>query len=64
MMVTVTKWLIIKHMTCVHDLHLKALSHSVAVSIQETGSQLTVNSPYIIVYNKVTVKNTDFQDQS
>ena len=55
MMVTVTKLLIIKHMTCVHDLHLKPISHSVAVSIQE------MNSQYIIVYNKVTVKNTDYQ---
>ena len=62
MMVTVTKWLIIKQMTCVHDLHLKALSHSVAVSIQETSSQLTDELP-IIAYNKVTVKNTDYQDQ-
>ena len=55
MMVTVTKWLIIKQMT-------QALSHSVAVSIQETGSQLTDELP-IIAYNKVTVKNTDYQDQ-
>ena len=33
MMVTVTKLLIIKHINCVHDLHLKPVSHSVAVSI-------------------------------
>ena len=32
-MVTVTKLLIIKHINCVHDLHLKPVSHSVAVSI-------------------------------
>ena len=50
--------MIIKHMTCVH---LKPVSHSIAVSIQETASQLTVELP---VYNKVTVKNTDYQDHS
>ena len=50
MMVTVTKWLIIKHMTCVHDLHLKHISHSVAVSAQETASQLTDEFP---VYNSI-----------
>ena len=27
-------------MTCVHDLHLKPISHSVVVSIQGTASQL------------------------
>ena len=31
-----------------HDLHLKPISHSVAVSIQETASQLTGELP---VYN-------------
>ena len=44
-----------------HDLHLKPVSHSVAVSIQESASQLTAELPvYIIVYNKVTVKNTGY----
>ena len=62
MMVTVTKLLIIKHINCVHDLHLKPVSHRVAVSIQETAS--LINSQYIIVYNKVTVKNMDYQDHS
>ena len=57
-----TKLLIIKHMTCVHDLPLKPYL-SVAVSIQETASQLT-DSQYIRVYNKVTVKNTDYQAHS
>ena len=37
--------MIIKHINCVHDLHLKPVSHSVAVSIQETASQL-MNSQY------------------
>ena len=48
-----------------HDLHLKPVSHSVVVSIQETASQLTDDLPVydyiIIVYNKVTVKNTDYR---
>ena len=48
-------------MTCVHDLHLKPISHSVAVSIQETATQLNDELP---VYNKVTMKNTDYQDHS
>ena len=43
-------------MTCVHDLHLKPISHSVAVSIQEMASKLTDELPNMIVYNKVTVK--------
>ena len=30
---------------CVHDLHLKPVSDSVAVSIQETASQLTDELP-------------------
>ena len=65
MMVTVAKWLIIKHIDCVHDLHLK-LYLSVVVSIQETANQLTDELPveYIIVYNKVTVKNADYQAHS
>ena len=64
----------IKHINCMHDLHLKLVSHtshSVAVSIQlqETASQLTNELPVyiykiIIVYNKVKVKNTDYQDHS
>ena len=62
MMVTVTKLLIIKHINCVHDLHLKPVSHTVTVSIQEMASQLTVVK--IIVYNEVTVKNMDYQDHS
>ena len=37
-------------MTCVHDLHLKPVSRSVAVSIQETVSQLTDEFP---VYNSI-----------
>ena len=37
-------------MTCVHDLHLKPISHSVAVSVQETASQLTDELP---VYNSI-----------
>ena len=40
-------------MTCVHDLHLKPISHSVAVSIQETSSQLTDELP---VYNSIQYK--------
>ena len=32
-------------MTCVHDLHLKPISHSVAVSLQETANQLTDELP-------------------
>ena len=32
-------------MTCVHDLHLKPMSHSIVVSIQETASQLTDELP-------------------
>ena len=50
MMVTVTKLLIIKHMICVHDLHLKHTTHSIAVIIQETDSQLTDELP---VYNSI-----------
>ena len=50
MMVTVTKSLIIKHINCVHDLHLKPVSHRVAVSIQERASQLTDELP---VYNSI-----------
>ena len=53
--------MIIKHMNCVHDLHLKPY---LTVSIQDTASQLLMNSQYIIVYNKVTVKITDYQDHS
>ena len=34
----------INHQT--HDLHLKPISHSVAVSIQETASQLT-DEPHV-----------------
>jgi len=34
------------------------------MSIQETASQLTDNSQYKIVYNKVTVKNADYQAHS
>ena len=46
-------------------LHLKPVSHRVAVSIQDTASQLTDElTVYIIVYNKVTVKNTDYQAHS
>ena len=45
-----TKWFIIKHMTFVHDLHLKPMSHSIAVSMQETTSQLTDELP---VYNDI-----------
>ena len=32
-------------MNCVHDLHLKPIYHSVAVSIQEMASQLTDELP-------------------
>ena len=39
--------MIIKHMTCVH---LKPVSHSIAVSIQEPASQLTDELP---VYNSI-----------
>ena len=39
MMVTVTKLLIIKHINCVYDMHLKSVSHSVAVSIKDTALQ-------------------------
>ena len=55
--------MIIKHMNCVHDLHLKPY---LTVSIQDTASQLLMNSQYIIVYNnnKVTVKNADYQAHS
>ena len=56
MMVTVTKWLIIKHINCVHDLHLKPVSHSIAVSIQETASQLTDELP---VYNSIQQSNSE-----
>ena len=45
-----TKLLIIKHINCVLDLHLKPVSHRVAVSIQETASQLTDEFP---VYNSI-----------
>ena len=55
-------------MNFVHDLHLKPVSHSAVVSIQETASQLTDDLPVynyiIIVYNKVTVKNMDYQAHS
>ena len=37
MTVTVTKLLIIKQINCVHDLHLKPVSHSVVVSIKDTA---------------------------
>ena len=48
-----------------HDLQLKPVSHSIAVNIQETASQLTDELPVTrIVYNKVTVKNTDYQAHS
>ena len=40
----------IKHINCVHDLHLKPVSHSVAGSIQEMASQLTDELP---VYNSM-----------
>ena len=40
----------IKHINCVHDLHLKPISHSVAMSIQETASQSTDELP---VYNSI-----------
>ena len=56
--------MIIKHINCVHDLHLKPVSPSVAVSIQETASQLTDELPVLIVYSKVTVKNADYQAHS
>ena len=49
MMVTVKK-LIIKHINCVHDLHLKPVSHKVAVSIQERANQLTDE---LTVYNSI-----------
>ena len=38
------------HTSDLHDLHLKPVSHSVAVSIQETASQLTDELP---VYNSI-----------
>ena len=50
MMVTVTKWLINEHINAMHDLHLKPVSHSIAVSIQETASQLTDE---LQVYNSI-----------
>ena len=37
-------------MNCVHDLHLKLVSHSVTVSVQETASELTDELP---VYNSI-----------
>ena len=43
-------------MTCVHDLHLKPISHSVAVSIQETASQLTDELP---VHNSIQKSNSE-----
>ena len=47
---------------------LKTLSHSVVVSIQEMASQFTDELPVYntnsILYNKVTVKNADYQDHS
>ena len=49
-----------KHINCVLDLHLKPVSHIVTVSVQKMASQLTDELPVIIVYNKVTVKNTDY----
>ena len=39
------KLLIIKHINRVLDIHLKPVSHRVAVSIQETASQLTDDLP-------------------
>ena len=42
------------HKLCAR-LALKTVSHSVAVSMQETASQLT-DEQYIIVYNKVSEK--------
>ena len=40
-----TKLLIIKHINGVLDLHLKPVSHSVTVIIQEMASQLTDELP-------------------
>ena len=42
--------MITKHINCVNDLHLKPVSHSVAVSMQETASQLTDERT---VYNSI-----------
>ena len=39
-----------------HDLPLKPVSHSVAVSIQETASQLTDELP---VYNSIQQSNSE-----
>ena len=39
-----------------HDLHLKLVSHSVAVSIQETASQLTDELP---VCNSIQYSNSE-----
>ena len=44
-----------------HDSHLKLVSQCRGEYTREGQS---MNSQYIIVYNKVTVKNTDYQDHS
>ena len=44
--------MIIKHMNCVHDLHLKPY---LTVSIQDTASQLLMNSQY----NSIQLSNSE-----
>ena len=57
MMITVKKLLIIKHINCVHDLHLKPVPHSVAVSIQETASLLNANKAHNVTnLGKITMQ--------
>ena len=51
-------------MTCVHDLHLKPISQCRGEYTRDGQSIELMNSQYIIVYNKVTVKKTDYQAHS
>ena len=80
MMVTVKKWLIIKHINCVHDLHLKPVFYSVAVSIKDTALSIETIKAHIVtvsiqdtasqltdelpVYTSIQAKNTNDQDHS
>ena len=52
-----TKWLIIKHINCVLDLHLKPYLTQSCGEYTRVGQSINWWTPSIIVYNKVTVKN-------
>ena len=51
-----TKWLIIKHMTCVHDLHLKPYLTVSRWVYKRRPDQLTDEFP---VYNRIQSSNSE-----